>query len=985
MGEARPPRRAVFRADLRNGYRYFGRSPGWPGEAAALDALRLLDSEVASLESEQLSGFFCIEPDGWVIVRGGLVAAGEAVRYWREAIALDPHHLAQLRYNPFRILSAAPVVAGDARRTLAVPLLPPPLTAQDELARIEELKATLEPAVLGQLEELLAAVLDAEHTLLTGSNLTQQALELLVLMLPPRLRPRLTFHAHALSLPPAPLPRLVLTPLGDGEAFDTPPDVWGHRLPRTARDLSAEARSLASQLFALVAAPERLSQTHSAYERYASPDVPPGPDPLIRDVAAAVRLGRVLAMRDTEKPSAGLRTLEESITAHKNTHHPEPVWLAGLLQDTFAPAALGAAVAGELRGSGNSAGAALLLESFAARRQTQPAEFAAFTRRVEQDMGGGAFSGDEESTRRARTMLMLFAAVRGDVGAMLSAMPVPVDDLVVSRLGGAEAWAPENGGALAEALRAFCAAHDAGGALAAIRSLDALRTALPRGAEQLRLVDVAVSLARWQLSRAGPADWRETLPLAAAAFELAVAVTSEARISLSGRPDHEHIRDLLGRSMNAAATLDAAGHSDAELFLGFLGLDASRSRLARREIGEAAEILAGEILGRTRDAQDGQTREAAHWALALLQRVAVGQLEPAHVEVAALVLRRALPAPEAGAVIRDLIAAHPALAPAVIAFGSPRETLEPLERTAIAAVALAESAADAAARSDTGPVITLCQQLQQLDVRLGAGKIGATVESRLRKLGDELRAKSGRPFATHLAALSRAFAPVMDEAALALARSALEAGEGAAPGGASAHSQWAMLNRLAMPKLRRGMRRGLPLAGAAVLGMLAVLFSSETGRRAIFGFGSAALAAFTPLADPAARLEQARTQATANDWANVVELLSGHTLDRNAPEALAWDSLLAYAALLRGQRMQPEDVRRPRILGLARDRASRAVELATERGTSGELLRLIRAEACVSAAIGCDPAVVVEDLELAAKSGSRVVAERARRILELLE
>jgi hypothetical protein len=991
----------VLSAD-RRGYR-LARSRGWPGEAAALDAVRLLDTRAASAEVRELAGFFALGPDSWVVVRGGCDAAPreDCRRHWREAIAIERAEFARLRFNPFRLLPGRPVGVDDSPDIgLTPPELPRDATLADDMRRLAELRRPDGAAVSPHaLETLLAAVLETEQTLMLGSDLSYDDLELLLLLLPAPLRPYVTFHSHAAGLP-SPVPRLVLTPDTNDEAFENAGFTLGHCLPATADRIARRSRRVARELIELAAVPERLAAAHHGFEQYVA-RLRPARRPLQAEVETLLRFARLRQARESGHVSEALRLLSDSVIAHGKTAHQEPRWMVELIRLGFPPDAVGLAVADSLRVGDAGLVPAFVIERYALRRRKDAGEFAAFARRIEQLASELAVSASGDTARRVRTMLLLLAAARGDAAGMVAALDVPVDRELVRRLGGVDAWAPTASEPVAHALRALVDANAPDTIGAAIAALHAFMPEVPHGLERIRLAECAVEFVRHAFRQLPATSWRDGAGLARAALELCVAVTAGSRISLDGRPDTEHYRELLSRSMNPRALLELQGHGDAELFFGLLGSDASRSRVSRREVAERGHLLVRAVHERIeRDAAGTRTAEGVHWSVALLERVRAGELEKEHLPLA-LDLLRLSAGDDANRILRAYFEAFPAMALMLLEHSRPREYLDMLEFAALAAAALDAALARSIEERDLSGVATLCLRLRQAGVLLTAADLRPGVEPRLHALIAELRAKATRPLAVYLKPLYRVLAPILTPDAEQLVRTLLleqpEPVQKVAPVARFAAFADAASTAAADPvRARRLASAAMAFLGIAFVGMAAVLLATERGRRALFGEGELTAAnvgaAATPRPQaappieipPDERLARARGFASTGAWTDVVALLLGDTLDASAPGAntVAWDSLLALGALRMGERIPPGDIRRELLLNLTFTYAGRALRGPLDGPASADFLRLLRAEACITGPLECGDAVVNAELTRASRSADPVVRARAAQFLE---
>jgi hypothetical protein len=970
-----------------SGYRNFGRSNGWSGEAAALDAALLLDTEEASHAVADVVGFFATDAGSWIVVRGGTVERG-CGRFWREAVALDATQLARVRANPFRILPrSAPDFPHEPYGELAAPVVPEVSAEADRQRIIELVEKGAGRLGRGALEALLAAILDAEHTLVVPSAWTHDELELLILLLPPQLRGALTFHTHALSVPREPIPRLVLTPLTDPAAFEPPQPLWGHRLPATELKVSRRAQLAARDLLDLVGRLDLLAAAHDAYDGFAD-RLRPSRGALLDEICTLLRFARFTAARATMDVRSGLCVLTETFAAHDRADHPETLCFAELMHTSFSPAGTGTAVAGALMRGGTVAQAAtLLIEQFGGRKGGRPAEFAEFALPIERAISELTSTAAHRSPDLC-TMLLLLAASRGDVDGMVASLTLPIDGDVVARFGGIEMWLPDDP-VLAGALRAFVVcgtAEGASAALAGLRVLVARATVCPA---HLRLADAAVACVRQAYCALPPEEWQEALPIAPDALELSVALTAVTRMSLYGIPSTDHYREMIGRSDDPRAKPVFDHQQDAELFLGFLGVDASRSRLAPGEImlhGAAlARALNGRIRGQASDT--AEAGEGVHWSLALLERVRRRELNPQYACLAIELLRLAAPA-SAGSRLRAYFENAPGIAGALVAHAEPLAILNAAQRESLAAVTLADAVTTAIEARDTAPVSAACERLRVLGVQVDTALFVDRVEEPLTALMRTLQSHGSRPNSVYAETLYRLLEPLVARdaqpplrRALSIAASALDAQALATV----AKPEQPTLSATNSTRFRRLVRRTAPLVGAVTFGVTAVLLASETGLRALLAgaaeSGSARTAAEISALEPEERLAEARMEANRGRWSDVVQLLGTDPIEPVSRQSFAWDSLLVSGALRLGLGLPSHDVQRTPLLALARRRAEHALELAAPGREGRDFLRLVRAEACLAAPLHCGPTAILEDLTVASTSPARDVRARAGQVL----
>jgi hypothetical protein len=100
-----------------------------------------------------------------------------------------------------------------------------------------------------------------------------------------------------------------------------------------------------------------------------------------------------------------------------------------------------------------------------------------------------------------------------------------------------------------------------------------------------------------------------------------------------------------------------------------------------------------------------------------------------------------------------------------------------------------------------------------------------------------------------------------------------------------------------------------------------------------------------------------------------------------APDSFAKDSLLAHGALAQALLLPPGAARRDTLLRLTSDAAEHAMGEVGLFTPGADLMRLLRAQACMAGQQDCDPSTVLQDLILAARSASPEGSARATEAL----
>lgn len=388
MSESAIPRHALLIADPGDGLRWLGWSDGWP-ESAAADAVESLETLTVSRQITDVAGFLHSGNGAWIVSRGGLMPEKDTTqRYWREAFELSRRDLELLRGNPFRLMPVSPPDPPTDALRIRLRTRPEALaaTVEDDLSRLNHLRTRPWGPSSWSLETILAAALDSDRTLVTGSAISIAALELLILLLPPSLRCELTFHTYALAEPRKPIPRLVFTQFEDDWLFPETA-AFGHRLPATELRITRRAQDAASELLGLLDTPDRLAEAHTLYESSPARNAN-GHRSLLGPVQSVLRMARMLSVRTHGHAGAGLHVLMEELSndASPNGHRGTVVAsrgdaevLVSVLLDAFEPDAIGEAIADVLRaGDVTPAAPLFLMQRFFARHPIGSAPASAF-------------------------------------------------------------------------------------------------------------------------------------------------------------------------------------------------------------------------------------------------------------------------------------------------------------------------------------------------------------------------------------------------------------------------------------------------------------------------------------------------------------------------------------------------------------------------------------------------------------------------------
>ena len=212
-----------------------------------------------------------------------------------DLVWLDDAAFARVRSNPFVLIPHSDEVFAELTELPAYSL--PSGNATAELARIRELQSA---AV--NFTSFVAGVLDAEALLIVDDNNQAANLELLLLLLPPRLRDRVTFQTCAYQ--PPQLRRRVT--VADALHATLRQANWSRRLPDDADSLPLNP---ANRFAEFLAAPEKLHRAHALYERLDSTDLSSS---LAAEAARVIRLADFLITLDRKVITEALRLVAKA-------------------------------------------------------------------------------------------------------------------------------------------------------------------------------------------------------------------------------------------------------------------------------------------------------------------------------------------------------------------------------------------------------------------------------------------------------------------------------------------------------------------------------------------------------------------------------------------------------------------------------------------------------------------------------------------------
>jgi len=169
-----------------------------------------------------------------------------------DVVALTDAEFAGLGNNAFLAL---PPLSADRRPERFGELPSPSLAVHDDAAEMDRLAQLLVQEDSAALTTLLGALLAGERVLAVGATVRPQTIECITLLLPPALRPLVTFQTPTADYPKH-TPRLTVAERGHALLLERE---WTAVLPRDVDDPRfAEARANAARLVALGRLPDRL-------------------------------------------------------------------------------------------------------------------------------------------------------------------------------------------------------------------------------------------------------------------------------------------------------------------------------------------------------------------------------------------------------------------------------------------------------------------------------------------------------------------------------------------------------------------------------------------------------------------------------------------------------------------------------------------------------------------------------------------------------
>jgi hypothetical protein len=288
-----------------------------------------------------------------------------------DVVALSDDDFAAIGNDAFRAL---PPLATDQRPERFGELAIPTLESRDPTTEAARVTTLLKGEDDETLAALLGALLAGDHVLCVAPGLRAETIECLTLLLPPVLRPSVTFQLPTVDFPKH-TPRLAVAERGHALLVERE---WSVVLPRDADDPRlAEARATAARLVALGRSTDRLLRAWATSAGAETPGVGAavlGAADLHAAVAGVLRMD---LLRE------GLRTgdvRKTVLVAARAETADERLWLADAIFEQATPGAVAQALVDVVRGDQRGAWSAVhaVSSGVAARREQQRERFEAF-------------------------------------------------------------------------------------------------------------------------------------------------------------------------------------------------------------------------------------------------------------------------------------------------------------------------------------------------------------------------------------------------------------------------------------------------------------------------------------------------------------------------------------------------------------------------------------------------------------------------------
>ena len=287
-----------------------------------------------------------------------------------DVVALSDADFALIGNDAFR---AFPPFAHDRRPERFGELPAPALSPRNAVAEATRLAELLQQEDDATISALLGALLAGDHVLCIAPGLRFETIECLTLLLPPVLRPSITFQTPTVDFPKH-TPRLAVAERGHALLVERD---WSVVLPRDADDPRlAEPRTTAGRLVALGRAGDRLHRAWATSRVGASgPSMPPlSASDLHAAVAGILRMDLL---------HEGLRTgdLRRTVlVAARADATDERLRITDAILEQSTPENIAGALADVVRGDQRGAWSAVyaVATGVAQRREQEPGRFASF-------------------------------------------------------------------------------------------------------------------------------------------------------------------------------------------------------------------------------------------------------------------------------------------------------------------------------------------------------------------------------------------------------------------------------------------------------------------------------------------------------------------------------------------------------------------------------------------------------------------------------
>lgn len=365
MSSSIGPRRAIWGL-VNDGYALVAKTPNLTHDEA-FELCRVPDIGDPSAFLDQGVAYLQAPKWGHVLARYYTNAerdsAGRASLVY-DVVALSDADFATLGNDAF---TALPPLAADRKPERFGELAIPSIVPRDEAAESARLTALLDMVDQPTVTALLGAVLAVDHVLVVTPNLRADAIECATLVLPPALRPLVTFQLPTVDFPKH-TPRLTIAERGHALLVER---AWNVVLPRDSEDPRiAEAHGAAERLVTLGRTPERL------WRAWAATGVATSQARV--DLASAVASALRMDLLHEAMRSGDLR--RTVLVAARAESAPERFALTeAMLEQATADrvaTALAEVVRGEQRGAWAAAHA--ITNAVAQRREQQSARFTSF-------------------------------------------------------------------------------------------------------------------------------------------------------------------------------------------------------------------------------------------------------------------------------------------------------------------------------------------------------------------------------------------------------------------------------------------------------------------------------------------------------------------------------------------------------------------------------------------------------------------------------